>query len=144
MPLPKLPPPHVVPYRVLLNNINPPYGLLPSPAGPAKLCKFVKSVPSVLTANTMPLTKLPPFAVVPNSVPPDLIKPALGLNPSLPMPVKVCRFVKPVPSVLTANTVPPFSLPPAYVVPYSVLPDKINPAYGVAPSVFVKKPERFG
>ena len=46
-------------------------------------------------------------------------------------------FVKPVPSVLTANTVPLPELPPLYAVPYRVLPDKlvINPAYGLAPSL---------
>ena len=50
--------------------------------------------------------------------------------------VKLCRFVKPVPSVLTANTVPLPELPPT-AVPYRVLPDKINPACGWAPSLFV-------
>src|SRR5665213_4465163 len=33
------------------------------------------------------------------------------------------------------NTVPLPELPPCAAVPYRVLPDKINPAYGVAPSL---------
>ena len=51
--------------------------------------------------------------------------------------MKLCRFVKPVPSVLTANTVPLPELPPPTAVPYRVLPDKINPAYGLTPSLLV-------
>ena len=35
------------------------------------------------------------------------------------------------------NTVPLPVLPPAYAVPYRVLPDKINPASGLAPSLLV-------
>src|ERR1039458_9534395 len=50
---------------------------------------------------------------------------------------KVYRFVKPVPSVLMANTVPEPPLPPYPAVPYRVLPDIINPASGTAPSPFV-------
>ena len=51
--------------------------------------------------------------------------------------MKLCRFVNPVPSVFTANTVPPSELPPAPAVPYRVLPDKINPPWGLAPSLLV-------
>src|ERR1039458_9465741 len=68
---------------------------------------------------------------------PDRIRAAYGLAPSLP-PVKLYKFVKPPPSVLTANTVPLPALPPATAVPYSVLPDKIRPANGVAPSLLVE------
>ena len=35
------------------------------------------------------------------------------------------------------NTVPLPPLPPSVAVPYRVLPDKINPAYGLAPSLLV-------
>src|SRR5882672_9404598 len=70
---------------------------------------------------------------------PDKSKPAYGCAPSLLVEfesgVNVCRFVKPEPSVLTANTVPAPELPPRSAVPYRVLPDKINPAYGLAPSL---------
>ena len=52
-------------------------------------------------------------------------------------PVKLCRFVKPVPLVLTLNTVPWPELPPCSVVPYRVLPDKINLARGPAPSLLI-------
>src|SRR5258708_2169634 len=47
---------------------------------------------------------------------------------------RVCKVLKPVPSVLTANTVPP-QMPPCAVVPYRVFPDRTNSAYGKAPSV---------
>src|SRR5690349_24225988 len=46
---------------------------------------------------------------------------------------------KPVPSVLTANTVPPPELPAAAAVPYSVLPDKTSPAFGFAPSTLIAR-----
>src|SRR5437899_2104888 len=91
--------------------------------------------------NTVPLPERPPYCAVPYSVLPDNIKPANGLAPSLlvklgsEIPVKLCRFTKPVPSVLTANTVPQPELPPPVVVPNSVLPDKINPATGRCPSL---------
>ena len=52
-------------------------------------------------------------------------------------PVKLCRFVKPTPSVSTANTVPLPELPPD-AVPYRVLPDRISPADGPAPSLKLK------
>ena len=100
-----------------------------------KLYRVVKSVPSVLTAETMPRPKLPASLVVPYRVLPDKINPASRLNPTLV--VKLCKVVKPVPSVLTANTVPLPKLPPTYVVPYKVSPDKVKPDNGQAPSLFV-------
>src|ERR1039458_6360342 len=78
-------------------------------------------MPLVLTANTVPLPKLPPLNAVPYRVLPDKINPSNGLAPSLP-PVKLYRFVKPVPSVLMANTMPFSELPPYVAVPYGVLP----------------------
>src|SRR5712671_6344166 len=51
--------------------------------------------------------------------------------------MKLCRFVKPEPSVLMANTVPEPELPPPLAVPYKVSPNKINPPSGLAPSVLV-------
>src|ERR1043166_615138 len=48
--------------------------------------------------------------------------------------VKLCKFVKPVPSALRANTVPANELPPNCAVPYRVLPDKIT-SLGLAPSM---------
>ena len=86
--------------------------------------------------NTVPLPELdaPPTFAVPYSVLPDKTNPACGLAPSLLVEllraVKLYRFVKPVPSVLTLNTVPTLELPPPCAVPYRVLPDKINPADG--------------
>ena|ERR1039458_1637601 len=130
VPLPPVPPEYVVPYRVLLDKIKPPYGLAPS-LPPVKLYRFVKPVPSVLTANNVPMPRLPPRFAIPYRVLPDKVNPANGLAPSL-LPKKLCRTVNPVPLVLTANTVPlpelPRPLPPSYVVPYKVLPDKINGA----------------
>ena len=101
-----------------------------------KLWRFVKPVPSVLTANTVPEAQLPPEYAVPYKVLPDKINPPIGLAPSLP-PVKLWRFVKPVPSVLKANTVPTPELSPAAAVPYRVLFDKINPPFGFAPSKLI-------
>src|SRR5689334_6350007 len=99
----------------------------------------------MLTANTVPLAPLPPLCAVPYRVLPDelVINPADGKAPSLlvefgskpKVAVKLYKFVKPVPSVLTAKTVPLPELPPRFAVPYRVLPDKINPAYGHAPSL---------
>ena len=57
------------------------------------------------------------------------------------MAVKLYRFVNAVPLMSSAKTVPLPELPPAVVVPYRVLPDKINSAAGLAPSLFVKRPE---
>ena len=53
---------------------------------------------------------------------------AVGVSREQAAGVKLYRFVKPVPSVLMANTVPLPPLPPPFAVPYRVLPDKINPA----------------
>src|SRR5947208_669001 len=75
---------------------------------------------------------------------PDKINPPNGRAPSLLVAegstetvVKLCSFVKPVPLVLTANTVPLPEVPPRTAVPYKVLPDKINPPNGRAPSLLV-------
>ena len=107
-----------------------------------KVCRAVKPVPSVWTANTVPWPELPPAGAVPYSVLPDKINPARGLAPSLLVEllsaVKLCRFVKPVPAGLTANTVPLPELPPILVVPYRMLPDKIN-SDGSAPSLLLVK-----
>src|SRR5438874_730557 len=88
--------------------------------------------------NTVPLPELPPCSAVAYRVLPAKINPPCGPAPSLlvrggetkglEVSVKLCRVVNPVPSVLTLNTVPSSELPPANVVPYRVLPDKINPA----------------
>src|SRR5206468_4582530 len=98
-------------------------------------------VPSVLTLKTVPLPELPPPGAAPYSVLPDKIKPSCGLAPSLlveeEVAVKQYRVVNPVPSVLTLNTVPSPELPPPIAVPYRVLPDKIKPAHGLAPSLLV-------
>src|SRR6266446_5794986 len=61
--------------------------------------------------NTVPLPEVPPYLAVPCSVLLDKIRPPTGLAPSLP-PVKSYRFVNPVPSVLTAKTVPRPELAP--------------------------------
>ena len=55
--------------------------------------------------NTVPSFELPPYIADPYRVLPDKINPATGEAPS-PPPLKLCRFAKTVPSVLTANTVP--------------------------------------
>ena len=86
--------------------------------------------------NTVPSPKSPPPDAVPYRVLPDKIKLAKGVAPSLP-PLKSCSVVKPVPSVLMANTVPTPELPPSDAVPYSVSPDKIKAADGFAPSLLV-------
>ncbi len=99
-------------------------------------------MPSVLTANTVPWPELPPKYAVPYRVLPDKINPAAGTAPSLLVlcggalvAVKMCRVLKPVPSVLRANTVPVRFVPPQIAVPYRVFPDKSNVAYGKAPSL---------
>src|SRR6266851_1980657 len=83
--------------------------------------------------NTVPLPEVPPYLAVPCRVLLDIIRPPTGLAPSLP-PVKSYRFVNPVPSVLTAKTVPRPELPPAYAAEYRMLPDKTKPPIGLAPS----------
>src|SRR5258708_295041 len=92
--------------------------------------------------NTVPLPELPPLRAVPYRVLPDKINPACGLAPSrlvetpeelVLLAVKLCRLVRPEPLVLTANTVPWPELPPPAAAPYRVLPDKTNPACGLAP-----------
>src|SRR6266581_975757 len=85
--------------------------------------------------NTVPLPALPPRYAVPYRVLPDNTNPATGLAPSLRL--KLCRVVKPVPSVFRANTVPLPELLPDCAVPYKVLPDKINPPCGLAPPLLV-------
>ena len=55
--------------------------------------------------------------------------------------MKLCKFVKPELSVLTANTAPLPFVPPIYAVPYRVLPDKTNPANGLAPSLLTPETE---
>src|SRR5450759_5168644 len=71
VPLPELPPQYAVPYRVLPDKINPANGSAPSllveekPEIAVKLCRFVKPVPSALTANTVPSPELPPLRAVP-------------------------------------------------------------------------------
>src|SRR5262245_44747633 len=93
--------------------------------------------------NTVPLPEVPPLLVVPYRVLPDKINSAHGLAPSLfgqpsqEDAAKLCRVVKPVPSVLTANSVPFPELPPYCAVPYRVLPDKTNPACRLYPSLLV-------
>ena len=88
-----------MPYKVFPDKITPATGLAPSlfvrrPEEVAvKLCKIVKFVPLVFTANTVPLPELPLSRAVPYSVSPDKITPAYGLLPSAP-PVKLCRFEK--------------------------------------------------
>src|SRR5262245_12395760 len=89
VPLPEVPPPNAVPYRVLPDKINSAHGLAPSLLGQpsqedaAKLCRFVKPVPSVLTANTVPFPEHPPYCAVPYSALPDKTNPACRLYPSL-------------------------------------------------------------
>ena len=62
--------------------------------------------------NTVPRPELPPPAAVPYRVLPDKTSVQPGTPPSLlvlappDVSVKLCRVVNPVPSVLTANTVP--------------------------------------
>ena len=86
-----------------------------------KVYRLVKLVPSVLTANTVPLPELPPPKVVPYSVLPDKANWENTLAPSLLVEKgageKICRLVKPVPLVFRANTVPELIPPPAFAVP---------------------------
>src|ERR1051325_5862062 len=97
-----------------------------------KLYTGVKPVPSVLILNSVPRAKLPPLSAVPYRVLPNKTKPDSGCAPSLfglegeAVAVKICMFVKPVPSVLTLNNVPLPELPPLVAAPYRVLLDNIN------------------
>src|ERR1019366_5188029 len=67
----KLPPIAAIPYRVLPDKINPACGASPSllaqvmGSRAVKVYRFVNAVPSVLTANTVPLPELPPSLAVP-------------------------------------------------------------------------------
>src|ERR1051326_5686966 len=89
--------------------------------------------------NTVPLPELPPPYAVPYRALPNKINPADGDPPSLQsVRQNSWSVAKPVPSVRRANTVPAPELPPLVAVPYRVLPDKINPASGFAPSLLVK------
>src|SRR5260221_8102503 len=97
-------------------------------------------MPSVSRANTVPTPQLPPWIAVPYRVVPDelIINPPFGPLPSLLVELlivgKLCSVLNPVPLVLTAKTVPWSEVPPPYVVPYRVLPDKIN-TIGPVPSL---------
>src|SRR5207249_1628260 len=124
---PSLEMPPNVPYRVLPDKIRP-SGIAPSSTlKPLKLCRVVKFEPSVLTANTMPKGETRSFPAVPYRVLPDNIKPPNSMKPPGTIRGKLYSVVKPVPSVLTLNTV---SSPP-----YRVLPDKINSVPGPTPSL---------
>src|SRR5690348_16703287 len=135
VPLPELPPPAAVPYKILPDKTKSACGLAPSPP-PVKLYRFVKPEPSVLIANRVPLLEAPPAEVVPYRVLPDKVNPPCGPAPLVP-PGKLYRLVKIRPLVLTANSVPLPEVPPAYVVPYSMFPDNTSPANGNAPSTLV-------
>src|SRR6185369_12901686 len=137
VPPPQLPRTDAVPYSRCPDTTSCAYGLAPSrleESSAEKLCRFVKPVPSVLIANTIPSTDVPPPAVAPYKVMPDRTKPPYGYPPSVLVvvtpvsenPLKLCKFVKPVPSIFMANTVPYLSVPPPAAVPNKVLPDKIK------------------
>ena len=97
---------------VLVGHVKITYG----PEGTMVSCGRVTGLGERL--NTVPPPQTPPSAAVPYKAPPDKINPACGQAPSLLVPesgeiaVKLWRFVKPVPSVLTANTVPVPFVPP--------------------------------
>ena len=107
---------------------------MPSEIAVVKPCRVVKFEPLVLTENTVPLPASPPRFADPESVLPDRINPAQGIEPSLPL-VKLYRVVKLEPLVFRAKTVPKPERPPAYAVPYRALPDKIKPPKGCDPSL---------
>src|SRR5581483_11497925 len=109
VPLPKLPPKEVVPYRMLPDKINPPFGLVPSLG--VKLCRVLKPVPLVLTANTVPNPEPPPENVVPCSVPLAKSRAPFGEAPSIE-PVKLYRVLKLAPSIPTEKIVPCPEVPP--------------------------------
>src|SRR5579862_4728029 len=98
--------------------------------------------------NTVPFPFVPPSLAVPYSVLPDKVKPASGLAPSLLLEfgpfvaVKSWSVVKPVPSVLRAKTVPLPEVPPNGVVPYRVVPNRINSAFGLGTTLYGTTPFR--
>ena len=69
-----------------------------------RLYRFVKPVPLVLTAKTVPMREPPPESHAPYRVFPDIINPACGFSPS--GPVKLCRFVKVCAAARPANSKP--------------------------------------
>lgn len=79
--------------------------------------------PGTVRLKTVPSPLVPPRYAVPHRVLPEIINPVSGLAPSLLVSlgentaVKLCRFVKPFPLLLTANTVPLPEPPPYLVVP---------------------------
>src|SRR5947207_15395041 len=52
--------------------------------------------------------------------------------------LKLCRILKPVPVVLTANTVPLPEPPPPSAVPYRMSPDEMHPTTGAASTYAAK------
>ena len=90
--------------------------------------------------KTVPYPAWPPPPAVPKRVLPDKTNP-VGKLPSLfillvSVAEKVYSVVKPLPLVSKANTVPLPKLPPRLAIPYSILPDTINPL-GLAPSLLL-------
>ena len=78
MPWSEVPPSDAVPYKVLLDKINPAAGMKPSllvPYGAGKLKRFVNPVPLVLMANITPREPPPREPAVPYNVLPDKINP---------------------------------------------------------------------
>src|SRR5690349_9072566 len=84
-----------------------------------------------------PEPKSPPPEAVPYRVLLERTKRLPGNPPSLPL-VKLCRLTRPVPSRFRRNTEPAPKLAPTDVVPYRVLPERSNPAVGLAPDWAVK------
>src|SRR5262249_8436661 len=94
VPCPSNPPVEEVPYKVLLDKINPLSGCAPSwfwPP-PVKVETVVNPLPSVFSLKIVPLPKtvpaVPPPQVVPYKVLLDKTRPYDGAYPSLP-PVKL-------------------------------------------------------
>src|SRR5262245_3714941 len=103
----------------------------------------------MLILNTVPPPpEVPPTVAVPYKELPDKINPVAGLAPPLLLhgvqyPLldtrsagKLNKVVKLAPSVVRANAVPRFQLPPPPAVPYRVLSDR-NTAFGANPSLLV-------
>jgi len=71
VPLPLLPPPNVVPYKIVFNKTNPDCGPAPSllvelePEVAVNACRIEKFKPFVLRANNVPLPLKPPPCAVP-------------------------------------------------------------------------------